>query len=60
MNKESILGIVRHVLTFGGGFLTANQLASGDDVTTAVSALVALTGFVWLLVEKLNRSKTSA
>ena len=38
MNKESILGIVRHILTFGGGFMTQNGMATQDDITTGVSA----------------------
>ncbi len=57
MNKETILGIVRHLLTFGGGFLSSKELASGDEVTAAVSALVALAGFAWSVYEKSKRPK---
>ena len=42
MNKQAILGIIRHILTFGGGFMTQNGLASGEEVTTGVSAAVTL------------------
>tara|TARA_R100000734_G_C3318744_1_gene113306 strand:+ start:244 stop:411 length:168 start_codon:yes stop_codon:yes gene_type:complete len=52
MNKESILGIVRHFLTFGGGFMTQNGLASQDDVTTGVSAAVTLIGVIWSILNK--------
>jgi len=52
MSKEAILGIVRHVLTFGGGFLTQSGLASGDQVTTGVSAIVTLVGLVWSVLNK--------
>lgn len=52
MNKESILGIVRHILTFGGGFMTQNGLASQDDVTTGISAVVTLIGVVWSILNK--------
>ena len=37
MNKESILGIIRHILTFGGGFMTQNGIATDSEVTTGVS-----------------------
>lgn len=52
MTKDVILGFVRHLLTFGGGFIAADGLAAADEVTTAVSALVTLVGFVWSVVEK--------
>jgi|TARA_R100001460_G_scaffold45508_2_gene82715 hypothetical protein len=52
MNKESILGIVRHFLTFGGGFMTQNGMASNDEVTTGVSAAVTLIGVIWSIMSK--------
>ena len=52
MNKESILGIVRHFLTFGGGFMTQNGMASNDEVTTGVSAAVTLLGVIWSILSK--------
>jgi hypothetical protein len=52
MNKESILGIVRHILTFGGGFMTQNGLATQDEVTTGVSAVVTLVGVIWSILSK--------
>ena len=52
MNKQAILGIVRHILTFGGGFMTQNGLATGEEVTTGVSAAVTLIGFIWSVMSK--------
>ena len=52
MNKESILGIVRHFLTFGGGFMMQNGMASNDEVTTGVSAAVTLIGVIWSIMSK--------
>ena len=52
MSKEAILGIVRHILTFGGGFMTQAGLASGEQVTTGVSAVVTLVGLVWSILNK--------
>ena len=52
MSKEAILGIVRHILTFGGGFMTQAGLGSGEQVTTGVSAVVTLVGLVWSVLNK--------
>ena len=52
MNKQAILGIVRHILTFGGGFMTQNGLATGEEVTTGVSAVVTLIGVIWSVMSK--------
>ncbi len=52
MSKEAILGVVRHILTFGGGFMTQAGLTSEDDITTGVSAVVTLVGLVWSVLNK--------
>tara|TARA_R100000808_G_scaffold512_1_gene2676 strand:+ start:25149 stop:25316 length:168 start_codon:yes stop_codon:yes gene_type:complete len=52
MSKEAILGIVRHILTFGGGFITERGLATGEEVTTGVAAVVTLVGLVWSVMNK--------
>ena len=52
MNKNAILGIIRHALTFGGGFMTQSGLASGEEVTTAISAVITLIGVVWSVLNK--------
>ena len=52
MNKESILGIIRHILTFGGGFMTQNGIATDSEVTTGVSAAVSLVGVIWSILSK--------
>ena len=55
MSKEAILGIVRHILTFGGGLITERGLASGEEVTTGVAALVTLLGLIWSVRDKRNK-----
>lgn len=55
MNKDTTLGIIRHLLTFGGGFLASNGLADGNEVTAGVSGAVALIGVIWSIVEKSRR-----
>jgi len=58
MNKETVLGIVRHVLTFGGGFLVTKGVADAGEVTELVGALAAVIGVVWSILSK--RSKTTS
>ena len=55
MNQAAILGLVRHVLTFGGGFFVQQGWLSGDDATVAVSSIVALAGIVWSAIDKKGR-----
>ncbi len=52
MNKDSILGIIRHILTFGGGFMTQSGIATDNEVTTGVSAAVTLIGVIWSILSK--------
>lgn len=52
MTIEMVTALIRHVLTFGGGWLVA--LGWFDDATmqTGVGALVTLIGVVWSVVAK--------
>ena len=52
MNWEMIGGFVRHLLTFGGGFLVANGTLTDPDMQTAVAALVSLAGVIWSIWAK--------
>lgn len=47
MNKEQILGFVRHVLTFGGGYLVAKGVIPESLLGEAVGAIMTLVGVVW-------------
>ena len=55
MNKDTILGFVRHVLTFGGGFLVAQDFVDASQIDTAVAAVVTLVGIIWSAVDKKDR-----
>jgi hypothetical protein len=50
--KSIILGIVRHLLTAFGGGLSAQGLATSDDIAAAIGAAVTLIGFAWSVFEK--------
>jgi len=52
MTKETILGFVRHVLTFGGGFAVSDGLITADDLTAIVGAIATLAGVVWSAIAK--------
>ena len=60
MGKDVILGIVRHILTTGGGFLAAKGFIDATEVEVVVGALIALGGFVWSFIEKRNRAAKPA
>ena len=48
--QAMILGVIRHLLTWGGGFLWA-----GDDLAQFVAAAATIVGLVWSVVEKRKR-----
>jgi hypothetical protein len=53
MNKEQILGIVRHVLTFVGGILITKGLVDETFVTEIVGGLSTIIGAVWSFFVKI-------
>ena len=52
MNKEKILGIVRHVLTFAGGILVTRGLATEAMSVELIGAVMTLIGGIWSIVSK--------
>lgn len=49
---SQIRGALRHLLTFGGGYLVARGKLSPEDLTTILGALGTLTGVAWSFYEK--------
>lgn len=47
MNMETILGVVRHILTFGGGLLASKGYLEAGQVELTVGALVTIIGVAW-------------
>jgi hypothetical protein len=47
MNKEQVLGIVRHALTFVGGILVMIGVATEAVTSEAIGAIVTAVGVVW-------------
>ena len=56
MNIEMITGFLRHLLTFGGGFLVTNGTLAQSDMDAAVGAAVTLFGLVWSLLAKSDKT----
>lgn len=54
MNKEQVMGIVRHILTFVGGILILKGYT--DDATyMAFSGLIStLIGSIWSIINKVK------
>lgn len=53
--KDSILGVVRHILTTAGGYLSANGIIGADEVNTGVGAIITLVGIAWSIWDKKAR-----
>lgn len=56
MNRETILGLMRHVLTFAGGALAAQGWASEGELTELIGGLMTVIGAVWSIVDKRRRA----
>lgn len=55
MSKAAILGVVRHILTFMGGFVAERGWSSGEEIQTAVGAVVTLIGLIWSVLNKRDK-----
>lgn len=52
MNKEQILGLVRHILTFAGGIIIAKGLASDEMMSELIGGLMTVVGTTWSILSK--------
>ena len=52
MNWEMVQGFVRHLLTFGGGFLVTNGVVGQSEMEAGVGAVITLIGLVWSVMAK--------
>jgi hypothetical protein len=52
MKKEKILGIVRHILTFGGGLIVSKGWIDESLYTELVGGLLTLVGGLWSVLDK--------
>jgi hypothetical protein len=47
MKKKQLLGIIRHLLTFGGGFLVAKGTIDADLASQLTAAALTIIGGIW-------------
>ena len=52
MTKESVMSILRHVLTFAGGLAVANGVIDEASMLELVGAAVTIAGVAWSLRDK--------
>jgi hypothetical protein len=52
MNKEQVMGIVRHSLTFIGGFLVLKGYTTDADFMSLSGLISTAIGSIWSIVKK--------
>ena len=60
MDKETVLGIIRHVLSAIGGILAARGYLSSGEVETIVGLGLVIAGMVMSYLEKRQRKEAEA
>jgi len=50
--QEKVLGIIRHILTFAGGFVVAKGFIDDSSLQEIIGALSTLIGSVWSVAAK--------
>lgn len=57
MNMHTCLGFLRHLLTFGGGYLVANGKISDPDLQEYVGIIITVTGALWSAWDKYHHRR---
>jgi len=55
MKQESLdktLGLVRHILTFVGGYFVTSGFLTEVTLSTGIGAIATLIGVVWSVIDK--------
>ncbi len=52
LTEIQVLGILRHVLTFGGGILVAEGTISSALETQIIGGIITVVGAIWSIVSK--------
>lgn len=55
MNWEKISGLVRHLLTLGGGYVVGAGVLPQAEADLAIGALMTIAGVVWSLLAKTEK-----
>lgn len=57
MNWDVISGLLRHLLTFGGGYLVTNGTLTDGDVQAITGGVIAIGGVLWSILNKRSVAK---
>lgn len=60
MDQDTILGILRHVLTTAGGVLVSDGLVSQSQLADGAGALCVLIGIGWSVYNKIQHRRQLA
>jgi hypothetical protein len=52
MNWEMVAGLLRHLLTFGGGYVVAKGWFDEATMNSVVAALITIVGAGWSVIAK--------
>lgn len=52
MSKDVVLGQIRHLLTFVGGFALARGLVDETSLQEAIGAVLTIVGVIWSAKQK--------
>ena len=56
MSWEQISSILRHILTFGGGFIVAKGWISAEALPGVVGAIITIGGGIWAILNKTSNA----
>ncbi len=51
-SKEAVLGVIRHVMTAGGGYFVGQGLLTQDMLMQIIAGVVTLVGVLWSIRNK--------
>lgn len=54
MSADQILGIIRHILTFGGGLLVMKGYIDEAMLSEVIGATVTFIGTIWSFISKIK------
>jgi hypothetical protein len=57
MNKEQVLGTIRHTLTFIGGILVTKGYVDETTIEAITGGIITLVGLVWSTIIKNKNDK---
>ena len=56
--NPNIASLIRHILTAAGGFLVAKGIASAEQISEIVGALITVAGIGWAIKKNGSSNKT--